>query len=769
MIKQIYKFNLVLLLALVFLLSFNGNLFSQNPQNDYEKFYHHFKNISADENEILEVKNLVLRRDRGEILFKNGTFFFNKPFNNRIYSAVFIGEGVFSYTPPNEVERKQLYRFFEKEKLEEKFKKIFLLFTDSTFFEISKQFTIIKKEIPNEVNKIFKTSKRYFRDENYQIIDPNFTTILLENNYNRFFSALIEIKGQKWFDLNTRLFYTINPFELEDVTLAKGESFFKHYWKGVINKFQSEKHLQNKSKKNKFSSIIDIKEYDIESNITSGLDFSARTTIKFSPLRKNQKWIYFNLYDKLIVDSVFCSNKKSAVYSRLEDSQQLWIKLQDSVDTKSLNIYYHGNLLAKEENIWVRMKSPIMWYPRSGIQKSKYNLIFHYPSKMKLASVGEKYFSKENDEDLTTSKWLASSIKNATFNIDNYSVYSVENDTIPNIIVYKNKVKGVGFNRNMDKEVASDVVNSYKFFQHIYGKTKLKNLFVCEHPYIHGQAFQGLINLSWSTFAETDIYGYDEIFRAHEVAHQWWGIGVDYSSYHDKWLSEAFAEYSGLWYMQIILQDNEKFFDVLDNWKEKIISNRKYIFGSGQESGPIWLGYRTESKETKGDYNLIIYKKGAWVLHMLRNMLLDLKTMNEDRFTNLMRDFFNKYNGFKASTEDFRKICDTHFNMDMSWFFNQWVYNTNVPTYKFSYKSIKKPKNKYLVKCKVKQENVPPDFIMYVPILIKFSGDRFARLRVKITGAECEFNLPLLPVEPEEVIFNDLNSVLCEVENIDWD
>ena len=27
--------------------------------------------------------------------------------------------------------------------------------------------------------------------------------------------------------------------------------------------------------------------------------------------------------------------------------------------------------------------------------------------------------------------------------------------------------------------------------------------------------------------------GDDEVFRAHEVAHQWWGIGVDFTSYHD--------------------------------------------------------------------------------------------------------------------------------------------------------------------------------------------------------------------------------------------
>jgi glycosidase len=65
------------------------------------------------------------------------------------------------------------------------------------------------------------------------------------------------------------------------------------------------------------------------------------------------------------------------------------------------------------------------------------------------------------------------------------------------------------------------------------------------------------------------------------------------------------------------------------------------LFSSGQEAGPVWLGYRTQSSETEGDYWLVIYKKGAWVLHMLRNMLIDLNTMNEDAFENMLREFFS--------------------------------------------------------------------------------------------------------------------------------
>ena len=37
-------------------------------------------------------------------------------------------------------------------------------------------------------------------------------------------------------------------------------------------------------------------------------------------------------------------------------------------------------------------------------------------------------------------------------------------------------------------------------------------------------------------------------FIAHETAHQWWGNIVAWRSYRDQWLSEGFAEYSGMLY-----------------------------------------------------------------------------------------------------------------------------------------------------------------------------------------------------------------------------
>ena len=45
---------------------------------------------------------------------------------------------------------------------------------------------------------------------------------------------------------------------------------------------------------------------------------------------------------------------------------------------------------------------------------------------------------------------------------------------------------------------------------------------------------------------------------------------------------------------------------------------------------------------------------------MLRILMLDLRTMKEDKFEATMRDYFQTYKGRAASTDDFRRIAEKH-------------------------------------------------------------------------------------------------------------
>ena len=333
---------------------------------------------------------------------------------------------------------------------------------------------------------------------------------------------------------------------------------------------------------------------------------------------------------------------------------------------------------------------------------------------------------------------------------------------------YLRQTEQIVFPRNMDEDVAVDVAKSMSFFKKVFGDYPVKRFYATEIPYVHGQAFPGLIHLSWMTFLNKSKDGTNQIFRAHEVAHQWWGIGVDFKTYHDLWMSEGFSHFSGLWYMQNRLEDQKRYYQILEDWGKEIRDNRKYLFTSGQEAGPIWLGKRTFSSSTKGDYDLIIYKKSAWVLHMLRTMLMDLETRSDSSFVAMMREFYQSYLYKSASTEDFRKMVEKYLDQDMQWFFDQWIYNVDIPTYKFSYRIDEASGGRYSLKLRVRQEDVSEDFQMPILLKIEFGKDKERFERLLVTGKQSDFEFLDLDKKPKDIEFNALESVLCKVDKEGW-
>jgi len=731
---------------------------------EYTKAYDSFISLTPDIDKHARVRDLALTRDIGSFMLEDGDLYFCQPVDGRVWAFVFKGKGTFRFRPPIKVERDQISRYFETDSLNEPFSSLVVLFADTTANELSRKLVFAPTADAEDLSRTIKRTIKLITDDDTKSLDSEFATAMLESEHNELFYAHINTQDRG------QLLFEIDPYNYEKVRLLRAKESVMGNQFDVICQFHSQSDLRAGVPDNEdIIDLVTVEHYDIESWIENGLDFSSKVGMTLRTLVK-QQWFSFSLHEDLSIDSIIWKGGKHAEFHRSKKQSDFWMK-SDSVmipgQQAECTVCYHGDLLERHETGFITFASSYSWYPRTGSRgSSTYHLTFHAPKELKVASVGELLSLKEQD-DVVTTQWAPSqSIRNASFAIGNYREFVFEDPKIPRITVYRAETSIQRY--GMEKEVGGDIVNSVRMFQRVFGEVPYSSFFAAEIPYYHGEAFPGLIHLSWVTYQNTDFRGEDDVFRAHEVAHQWWGIGVDFKTYHDQWLSEGFSEYSGLWYMQTVRKDNKKFFKMLDEWKKEILGNRKYLFGSGQEAGPIWLGYRTEGTKTSGDYSLIIYKKGAWVLHMLRLMLLDLKTMNEDRFTALMKDFYLTYRGKKASTNDFKRIVDKHLGEDMGWFFDQWVYGIHIPKYEFAYNVISTADGKYKVRCRVHQEGVSPDFKMYVPILVEFGDDKFVRLRVSVTGATAEFDLPPLPLKPKDIIFNDLSGVLCEVDNVTW-
>jgi len=70
--------------------------------------------------------------------------------------------------------------------------------------------------------------------------------------------------------------------------------------------------------------------------------------------------------------------------------------------------------------------------------------------------------------------------------------------------------------------------------------------------------------------------------------------------------------------------------------------------------------------------------------------------------------------------------------------------------------------------CRLIGKESKAEFKMYVNMLVKFEDDKYARVRKEVNGLRSEFDLSLMPMEPKEIIFNDLHSILCNVDYEEW-
>ena len=167
----------------------------------------------------------------------------------------------------------------------------------------------------------------------------------------------------------------------------------------------------------------------------------------------------------------------------------------------------------------------------------------------------------------------------------------------------------------------------------------------------------------------------------------------------------------------------------------------------------------------------MVYPKGAFVLQMLRSLMWDKETQDKD-FIALMHDFVTSEFNQNASTERFRTLVTKHMkaNMDlggdhtMNWFFNQWVYGTELPRCRMEYSLKPAADGKVLLTGTVTQSDVSNDFRMAEgPDLCGEIDRQTVRLGSAVVAGNAsspEFKL-LLPKRPKRVGANLYADVLA--------
>ncbi len=317
--------------------------------------------------------------------------------------------------------------------------------------------------------------------------------------------------------------------------------------------------------------------------------------------------------------------------------------------------------------------------------------------------------------------------------------------------------------KQMERQVAEDIMASLRLFSASLGQLPYDTVRVVETMTPMDEVVPGVIHLGWDTFFSTDRYGSERARRGRGVALQWFGGLINYETYHDQWLSDGLSTYCGMWYLQTAVGQGQ-FLSFVDQARKEIISLSQYTLGQRQDPGPVALGYRTATSKSAGDMDVIVYLKGAYVLHMLRHMLLDLENLREDTYLATMRDYVTLLRNKDATTELFRQVIERHAGQDMRWFFRQWVYGSDIPKYTVTYTTRAGEGSAWVATGQISSSGIPEHFKMYFPIEIEFDGEGRWYARIEVNQPSVTFEFPTLPSEPRHVIANPFGSVLAESE-----
>ena len=766
------------------------------------------------------VNNLALKRDAATFTLKSGEIYFITPIENRITAAVFIGAGEMTMTPPMQVEKNSIKVFTGEDGITEQFSALVLRFTDKTFEEIKASPNATMKTggpAANQARDLYRSNQELVRKR----LRDNYELRVLYDLYNPghegFFNAFID--GKRF----SKLIYRLEPL---GVQLATPEEVSLSSYGETDGGIWAAFHREEEFKKGTASSaedrrIIDITQHDIDAAI-KGAHLAATDKLTFKNLIAGTRVVPFDLFRTLRVSRVTDAegNDLSFIQEGKDEDSDFGVILNKPLQvgqTTQLTIQYEGDEALRDSgggNFILIPRST--WYPGNANSlfaedRAIFNMTFRYPRQYTFVGTGAPVEPDTREGDISVAKWSSGKTELAVagFNYGRFKRKEVaDKDTGYNVEFYANvevpdELKAI--QRDIEQAEAAgvktmttlgsisttamadpaiaDAQNSMRIYNIYFGKLPYTRIAMTQQPAAgFGQAWPTLVFMPYLAYVDTTQRaqllgtrgGTSTFWRyvaPHEVAHQWWGHIIGWDSYRDQWMSEGFAEFSASLYVQLT-RGNEKFVDFWEDLRQQIVEATPQTRDRKPYTiGPVTQGYRLNNGKTGNAARFLIYPKGAYILHMLRMMMYKQGQGGDAAFQAMMKDFVQTHYNQAVSTEDFKQMVEKHMTKDMdidkngtmNWFFDQWVYGTEVPAYKFEYSLSKDG----MLNAKITQSGVSDNFVMLVPIYMD-TGKGWAKLgsATLVGNRSVDIKDLKLNIVPKRMAICAMNDVLAtSIEN----
>ncbi|MDN5215738.1 M1 family metallopeptidase [Fulvivirgaceae bacterium BMA12] len=146
---------------------------------------------------------------------------------------------------------------------------------------------------------------------------------------------------------------------------------------------------------------------------------------------------------------------------------------------------------------------------------------------------------------------------------------------------------------------------------------------------------------------------------AHELAHQWWGNHITCLNWQHFWLNEGFAVFMSSAYKEFRFGIEEYLKDI-DNYFQAY----EKVAARDADKSLVFDNWDNPS----ADDRILVYYKGAYVLHLLRNKL------GEDAFWKGIRIYSRSNFGKSVVSADLQQAMEEASGGSLETFFKKWVY-----------------------------------------------------------------------------------------------
>ena len=705
----------------------------------------------------VQVKDFTLNRQGGTFHFAQGNFFFYAPVNGKVTGAVFVGSGHFDLAPAEAREQQSLALLNKTGVMAQDFTTLVLRFTDGTAEEIRKASTVSAGAATKQASSAGADLAKGFRQKLHENLELRLLSDVLIQQPSEYFLASFRMGGTF---TGRNVLFVVDPESVPDqVELDTWGDEGEETWAGYKMEGQHEDGGLPES--------VTAERLDVHFEKSGTMKSSAETTVTVH--RDGLRVVELNLYPTLRVSGVYDQEgvPLEFVQENKDNDPQFAVLLPKGAargeTLRVLTLYGGPDAVQRDGDgmYYLNEGARESWYPAGheifgGF--ADFNMTFHVPKNLQIVATGKK-ISEETEPGGKRVVWATQfPIPVAGFNLGSFK--TAEEKTPQGFVVdaYANEELPDSIKRYVDelnlgsmtttgalKDEASQGSAAIQVYSDFFGKLPYDHVALTEQSACNfGQSWPMLVYLPLCAFWDSTIQerlglldqnaSYWKEVTPHEVSHQWWGQEVGFNNYRDQWMSEGFANFSVSLYLAATNKNLNEFHDFWNEQHRNLLEKNK--FGKRPiDVGPLTMGYRVNTDKT-GDFvaQKLIYSKGAYILHMLQ-MLYWTPKQGDSLFKHSMQTFVQEYAGKSASTEDLKasfertmpKWMDLRHDGKLDWFFNEYVYGTELPHYEMT-GEFSTENGVTSVHMKLAQSNVSKDFLMLVPVYLQMADGRTVRV-----------------------------------------